>query len=67
MNKPFIENKIIFVWKYKEKRRSVSYYSLLGIWEIHCTKRIIGKNARAPIGRGLLLICCTSLPELLTG
>ena len=28
----FIENKIIFVWKYKEKRRSVSYYSLLGIW-----------------------------------
>ena len=30
MNKPFIENKIIFVWKYKEKRRSVSYYSLLG-------------------------------------
>ena len=20
MNKPFIENKIIFVWKYKEKR-----------------------------------------------
>ena len=34
MNKPFIENKIIFVWKYKEKRRSVSYYSLLGIWKI---------------------------------
>ena len=29
MNKPFIENKIIFVWKYKEKRRSVSYYSLV--------------------------------------
>ena len=35
MNKPFIENKIIFVWKYKEKRRSVSYYSLLGIWKIY--------------------------------
>ena len=32
MNKPFIENKIIFVWIYKEKRSSVSYYSLLGIW-----------------------------------
>ena len=67
MNKPFIENKIIFVWKYKEKRRSVSYYSLVRNLVNSLYKKNNRQNARAPIGRGLLLIYCTSLPELLTG
>lgn len=41
----------------EEKRRSVSYYFELGIWTIRYVARIIGKHARVPIGRGLLVIC----------